>query len=79
MAAKGSRKNPYTLSEFNGIGSDSWTGGWIKESDNYIIYRNRYLTETYTGRCAKVILYLMTFTMRWHNNTFGWEVGLEMV
>ena len=28
MAAKGSRKNPYTLSEFNHLGS-SWTGGWV--------------------------------------------------
>lgn len=53
MEPKGSRKNPYTLSEFNGFGSDNWTGGWIEECDNYIIYRNRYLTETYTGRCAK--------------------------
>ena len=53
MAAKGSRKNPYTLSEYNGIGSDSWTGGWVQESENYVIYRNRFKTVTYTGFCTK--------------------------
>lgn len=28
MAAKGSKKNPYTLCKFNHLGS-SWTGGWV--------------------------------------------------
>lgn len=52
MAAKGSRKNPYTLVEYNQIGGN-WNGGWIKESPDYIIYRNQNLTETYTGFCEK--------------------------
>ena len=52
MAAKGSRKNPYTLVEYNQIGGN-WNGGWIKESPDYIIYRNKNLTETYTGFCGK--------------------------
>ena len=54
MEPKGSRKNPYTLVEYNQIGGN-WNGGWIKESPDYIIYRNKNLTETYTGRCAKGI------------------------
>jgi len=54
MEPKGSRKNPYTLVEYNQIGGN-WNGGWIKESPDYIIYRNKNLTDTYTGRCAKGI------------------------
>ena len=52
MAAKGSRKNPYTLSEYNAP-SNNWLGGWVKESEDVIIYHTAERVVTYTGCCAK--------------------------
>ena len=53
MAAKGSRKNPYTWTEYNDkVTSNNWYGGWVKEG-SVIIYRTQIPTITYTGRCAK--------------------------
>lgn len=51
MAAKGSRKNPYTQSEYNSI--DIWRGGWIQETETSIIYRAEQPLTTYSGRCDK--------------------------
>ncbi|MBO7168329.1 MAG: hypothetical protein J6V61_06255, partial [Bacteroidaceae bacterium] len=51
MAAKGSRKNPYTLSEYNS--NSDWRGGWIQETDTSIIYRAEQPLTTYSGRCDK--------------------------
>ena len=51
MAAKGSRKNPYTLSEYNSNGD--WRGGWIIDSDEFLIYRTTVRVITYTGQCSK--------------------------
>ena len=51
MAAKGSRKNPYTLSEYNS--NSDWRGGWIIDSDEFLIYRTTVRVITYTGQCSK--------------------------
>ena len=52
MAAKGSRKNPYTWSEYTTkVSANIWPGGWV-QSGGELTYRSHSL-EIYTGMCAK--------------------------
>ena len=52
MEPKGSRKNPYTWSEYTSkLQNRNWQGGWVLNGDNLIYYTHQ--SETYAGRGKK--------------------------
>ena len=52
MAPKGSRKNPYTWSEYTyKLYHNTWNGGWVKNGDELCYYSSS--ESTYSGKCAK--------------------------
>lgn len=52
MATKGSRKNPYTWSEYNyKLSNNTWYGGWVINGDNLVYHTQGIMT--YSGPCSK--------------------------